>query len=142
MQNLSLLAAIEAVQQQSGGKALDVAFQDKADTPSYDATVFANGTMRNLTVNATTGAIIPGPEGTTPEAKPDREDTAELAASRNTKIDLTQAITAAERKGGGTAIDAGLEQQQGQVVYQIQLVKNGKLQLVSVNPVSGAVTAG
>ena len=69
---LSLSDAIAAVEKESGGQALDVGFEDaKPHGPSYNATVFAHGEMRNLMVNAATGAVTPGPEKTTPEAKLD-----------------------------------------------------------------------
>lgn len=138
---ISLADAIAAAQKSAGGQAMDVSFQTTDGTPSYDATVFAGGAAHDLTVNAATAAVTPGPEGATPEAKLDAEDKAELAALRGARLSLTQAVAAAERDGG-RALDAGLEQRNGRVEYQIRTVRNGTLETVIVDPVSGATRAG
>ena len=138
---VSLDQAIAAVRTQSNGKVLDVTFQTKGGTPAYDATAFVNDQVKHWTVDAANGRVTAGTEPSVARANLDAEDAAELTALNSATIDLKQAVATAEQKSGGKAIDAGLEQRGGTVAYEIQTVKNGKMQTVTVDPRSGQVSS-
>jgi uncharacterized membrane protein YkoI len=137
---VSLADAITAAEKHTQGKAIDAAFADYNGTPAYQVKTFQHGAVWDGMIDATSGEVI-GQGETTPENKLDREDKAELAAFQTAKQSLIQALKAAEQHTGGKAIDAGLEETEGKVVYEIEVVKNGELQSVEVNPESGQVIA-
>jgi uncharacterized membrane protein YkoI len=64
----------------------------------------------------------------------------ELNAVMSAKTTLTQAIAAAERETNGKAVEAGLENQDGVVAYEIDIAKGNTLQRVLVDADSGKIT--
>ena len=62
-------------------------------------------------------------------------------AIANAKIDLTQAVSAAEQHVGGKASRAEYERHKGQWVFDVEVVKDKKVMDVKVDPTSGKVLA-
>ncbi len=62
-------------------------------------------------------------------------------AIAGTKIDMTQAVTAAEQHVGGKASRAEYERHKGQWVFDVEVVKDKKVMDVKVDPMSGNVIA-
>ena len=60
-------------------------------------------------------------------------------AIENTKIDLSQAITAAEQHVGGKASRGEFEKHQGQWVFDVEVVQGKKIMDVKVDSTSGKV---
>ena len=52
-------------------------------------------------------------------------------------IPLKQAVAAAERVIGGKAFDAELDTERGRLVYEVSLVKDGRVVEVEIDPASG-----
>lgn len=57
------------------------------------------------------------------------------------KVDLTQAVSAAEQHVGGKAARAEYERHKGQWVFDVEVVKDKKVMDVKVDPASGKVLA-
>jgi uncharacterized membrane protein YkoI len=57
------------------------------------------------------------------------------------KIDLIQAVTAAEQHVGGKASRAEYEYEKGQSLFEIEVVKDKSVMDVKVDPMSGKVIA-
>jgi uncharacterized membrane protein YkoI len=62
-------------------------------------------------------------------------------AINNASIGLTQAISAAEQQVGGKASRAEYEREQGQWVFDVEVVKDSEVLDVQVDPISGKVLA-
>jgi uncharacterized membrane protein YkoI len=137
---MTLGNAISAAEKHAGGKALDVSFEDKGGTPAYNVKTYQNNAVWEGKVDANSGQVI-GQGKTIPESQLDQEDKAELTGLHNAKVALAQAVGMAEKHANGKAIDAGLEERNGKVAYEIEIVKNGAIQTVMVDPASGQVTA-
>jgi uncharacterized membrane protein YkoI len=137
---VSLPDAIGAAEKHTRGKAIDAAFADYNGAPAYEVKTFQNGAVWDGMIDAITGQVI-GEGETTPESDLDRDDKAELEAFQNAKQTLLQALKAAEDHSGGKAIEAGLDETDGKVVYEIGIMKNGVLETVDVNPENGQVIA-
>ena len=131
--------AISAVERQSRGKAVDIAFALDHGKRVYRVKTYQDGAVWEGTLDATTGALI-GRGKTTNEAQLDQEDRAELAGLKSARTSLTEAVANVQRQLGGKAFDAGLEQKGGNVVYEIKLVKNGSVLGATVDLASGQVT--
>jgi uncharacterized membrane protein YkoI len=139
---LPIAGAISAGKQHAGGgKAIDASFEAKADAPAYRVKVYYNNLVWEGLVDANTGKLI-GRATTTPENRLDQEDRAELAALHQAKTTLAEAVKAAERHTGGQAIDPGLEQRSGTVAYEIQIVKDGAVHRLKVDPATAQASAG
>ncbi|MBI3524319.1 MAG: PepSY domain-containing protein [Betaproteobacteria bacterium] len=71
-------------------------------------------------------------------AKPSENDALAIAGA---KIDMTQAVTAAEQHVGGKASRAEYERYKGQWAFDVEVVKGKRVMDVKVDPASGKVIA-
>ena len=131
-----IIAVVEKLQ--AGTRVLDVSFEPKDGQPAYLVRTYANGKIWDGLLDGMTGAAIGG--GTViDESALDDEDKAEVAASKHAKITLRQAIETAEKAGEGRALNAGLEQVRGRVVWEI-LIQNTKVsRQVHIDPITGEI---
>jgi hypothetical protein len=65
--------------------------------------------------------------------------TDEAAVMTNAKITLSQAISAAEQSAGGKSVGSGIEDQDGNVFFEVEVLKDGSRQKVLVDTQSGKV---
>jgi uncharacterized membrane protein YkoI len=63
----------------------------------------------------------------------------EATIMANAKITMAQAIAAAEQQVGGRAVGSGIEDQDGTVYYEVQVVKDGSRQKVLIDPQTGKI---
>ena len=131
-----IVAAVEKLQ--PGASLLDVSFEPKDGQPVYAVRTYANGKVWDGLIDGLTGAAI-GSGTVVDESALDDEDKAEVAALKAAKATLRQAIETAEEAGEGRALNAGLEQVRGRVVWEI-LIQNAKLpRQVHIDPITGKV---
>jgi uncharacterized membrane protein YkoI len=135
-----LTQAVQAAEKHSNGKAIDASFEQKNGMPIYRIKTYQNNSVCEGTIDANSGQVA-GSGQTTPQSKLDQEDMQELQAAKNAQTSLVQAVQAAEQKQGGKAIDAGLEARNGKVAYELELVKNGQLRTVTVDPQNGQLAS-
>ncbi len=69
----------------------------------------------------------------------DADERQDLSAVLNAPTSLSQAIAAAEKEVGGTAVEAGLERQDGVLAYEIEVGSKDSLQTVLVAIDTGKV---
>ena len=72
--------------------------------------------------------------------KVERSEAAELAAIEGAKISLADAIAAAEKEFGGKAVEAGIEDENGALAYEIELLGPNGEQKVAVDTQTGKAT--
>lgn len=65
--------------------------------------------------------------------------TDEAAVLSAAKITMSEALTAAEQAVGGKAVGSGIEDQDGTVLYEVTILKDGARQKVLIDPQSGKV---
>jgi len=131
-----IIAALEKLR--ADESVLDVSFEPKEGQPAYAVRTYANGKVWDGLIDGLTGAAI-GDGTVTDESALDDEDKAELAASIHAKITLRQAIEIAEKANDGRALNAGLEQVRGRVVWEI-LFQNAKHhQQIRIDPITGKI---
>lgn len=136
---ISLAQAIKiAAQKHKDARVVDVSFNSQTDQLAYKVKTYQGNEIWEGAVDAWTGEIL-GDGTTTPVSKLDEEDKLELAGLLKASIDLTKATALAEERGSGKAISAGLEETNGQVVYEISVVKDGSMTKYTVDPKSGKI---
>jgi uncharacterized membrane protein YkoI len=133
--------AVAAAERQPGGEAVDIGFAIDQGQGIYRVKTYQNGTVWEGTLDASTGKMI-GSGTSMAETQLDPEDRAEIAGLKAAKTNLSSAIESAERQAGGKAIDAGLEQRNDAIVYEIKVVKDNSIVSMTVDPASGKVTQG
>jgi len=136
---ISLARAISiAAQKHKDARVVDVSFDGQSDQLAYKVRTYQGNEIWEGAIDAWTGEIL-GDGTTTPVSKLDDEDKLELAGLLKASIDLAKATALAEEKGLGKAISAGLEETNGQVVYEITVVKDGSMTKYTVDPKSGKI---
>ena len=96
---------------------------------------------KNLLTAALAGVIACGAIGGTVAASARNGDnmTDEATVMANAKIGMAQAIATAEQQVGGKAVGTGIEDQDGTVYFEVQVVKDGARQKVLVDPQTGKI---
>ena len=136
---ISLVRAINiAAQKHKDARVVDVSFDGQSDQLAYKVKTYQGNEIWEGAIDAWTGEML-GDGTTTPVSKLDDEDKSELAGLLKASIDLAKATALAEEKGLGKAISAGLEETNGQVVYEITVVKDGSMTKYTVDPKSGKI---
>ena len=131
-----IIAVVEKLQ--AGSSVLDVSFEPKDGQPAYAVRTYANGKVWDGLLDGVTGAAIGG--GTViDESALDDEDKAEVAASKHAKSTLRQAIETAEKASEGRALNAGLEQVRGRVVWEILIQSTKGSRQVHIDPITGRI---
>jgi uncharacterized membrane protein YkoI len=72
-------------------------------------------------------------------ARNNHRQTNEAAIMANAKVTMAQAIAAAERQVGGKAVATGIEDQDGTVFWEVEVLKDNQRQKVLVDPQTGNV---
>jgi uncharacterized membrane protein YkoI len=89
---------------------------------------------------ATMAAVmVLGATGVAFAATGEDEERQEIATVLGAKASVGQAITAAERKTGGRAMEIGVEEEKGAYLYEVKTVSKDKVAEVFVDPASGQV---
>ncbi len=65
--------------------------------------------------------------------------TDEVAVMANAKITMAQAIATAEQQTGGRAVGTGIEDQDGTVYFEVQVLNGGTRHKVLIDPQTGKV---
>ncbi|MGY4330207.1 putative membrane protein YkoI [Bradyrhizobium sp. LB7.2] len=136
---ISLAQAINiAAQKHKDARVVDVSFDGQSDQLAYKVKTYQDKEIWEGALDAWTGEML-GDGTTTPVSKLDDEDKLELAGLLKASIDLAKATAIAEEKALGKAISAGLEETNGEVVYEITVVKDGSMTKYTVDPKSGKI---
>lgn len=86
------------------------------------------------------GFAVPTP-GQAADQQNGKDDRAEYSKLSTAKINLSQAIDAAEKKFGGKAVNAALDNEQANAAFEVELMTANGSQTVAVDGISGAATA-
>ncbi|GIL41822.1 PepSY domain-containing protein [Roseiterribacter gracilis] len=132
----SLADAIGAAEKAAGGKATDAKFETEHGVSKYEVTVVQNGKRDILNVDLTTGAAVKGSEKNASSSK--QQDAQTITAA---KTGLAAAIATAEQQSGGKALEASLEKENGNPVYEVKLANGDKTQKVNVDASTGKIAS-
>jgi uncharacterized membrane protein YkoI len=132
----SLADAITAAEKTAGGKATEGKFETERGVSKYEVTVVQNGKRDILNVDPTTGQAVKGSEKNASSGR--QEDAQTVTAA---KTGLAQAITAAEQQSGGKALEASLDKENGNPVYDVKLANGDKTQKVRIDANTGKVAS-
>lgn len=134
---ITLAQAVATVEKATGGKTTNAGFQSLDGKDGYQVTVFANGAMQAMWVDPATGAATKIAKPDSAESMTETQDKAEAATLDKAKATIPQAITMAEQKAGGHAFDAGLQKHASAVQISVDVLKDGKMTTLWVDPVAG-----
>jgi uncharacterized membrane protein YkoI len=131
-----VIAALEKLR--ANESVLDVSFEPKDGRPGYAVRTYGNGKVWDGLIDGVTGAAI-GDGTITDESALDEEDRAELAALKDAKVMLRQAVETAEKANDGHALNAGLEQVGRRVVWEILFQDATRHHQIHIDPITGRI---
>jgi uncharacterized membrane protein YkoI len=142
----SLIQAIRAAEQETGGRARKAETERDRDVDSYEIKTVARDRSAKVMVDRASGRVlrVEGPGffervANVFDKDDQREDEASLARLEASPMTLAAAAATAERETGGRAVKAALEDQHGATVFKVTVVKDLVPQKVLVDPASGKV---
>jgi uncharacterized membrane protein YkoI len=95
--------------------------------------------MQRLILVALLGAAAFGTVSSTIAKDGDDDAIRAEAILASAKVTLPQAIATAERVTGGTAVGVEIEDEDGSVFFEVQILKSNQRQKVFIDPQSGQV---
>ncbi|GAC1528204.1 MAG: hypothetical protein NVS2B16_35980 [Chloroflexota bacterium] len=132
----NVIAALEKLR--ADESVLDVSFEPKDGRPAYAVRTYANGKVWDGLIDGNNGAAI-GDGTVTDETALDEEDRAELAALKHAKVTLRKALETSEKANDGHALNAGLEQVRGRVVWEILFQDATRHHRIHIDPITGRI---
>lgn len=128
---VSLAQAIATAEAESQGRTLEAGAEDEDGRVLYEVTTLAGGKIHEFMIDPQSGAVLDR------EVEEAEED--DLVAGN--VVEIVNAMAAAEAASNGKAIEAELEMEDGQAVYEVEVASNGVLTTVLVDAMSGQVIA-
>jgi uncharacterized membrane protein YkoI len=122
-----------AEESSAGAKVVDVSFDGRADRLAYRVKTYQHDEIWDVTIDASTGKII-GDGIVMPVSTLDVKDKTKLVGFSTAGIDLSDVVPIAEAYGSGKAVSAGLEEENGKLVFLVVVVTDGSLKQISVDP--------
>lgn len=142
---VSLPHAIAAIEAKTGGKVMNIHFDDAGGKPLYDAIVVTPNDVGVARIDALTGEVlVTGSRGLSHRGL-SREERFGLESFALTTTPLSAAITTAEQLAGTPAIDAGVATPRTTsndvLAYNIDVLKDGRVEGIAVDATTGQVIA-
>ena len=141
----SMAQAIQVAEKHTGALARKAEMERDRGVDAYEIKTVAKDKSTKVYVDVASGKVLrvdrPGMLDWIANLFDDdrREDQAALARLEASPMNLTAAISAAEREIGGRAVKASLRTQHGQPAFEVRMVKDLVKHKVLVDPASGKV---
>jgi uncharacterized membrane protein YkoI len=132
---VSLPQAIATAEKQSKGRAVSAAAEEADSGVLYEVTTFAGGKIVEFQIDPQSGNVVK-----TEDEQVQGEDADEYAGAGELTTTLTVAIASAEQATGGKAIEAGLDDENGEALYEVELAAaDGTIHKAHVDAASGKI---
>ncbi len=134
----SLTQAIASAEQQTGGRAFSIGLEERDGTHAYKIKVITtDDNVSEVSVDPASGKVLRTEAEGLISRVFDREDRAEAAKLKDAQTTLGGAIAAAEQQAGGKAIEAGYENENGRMQFQVSVAKDHNVSDVKVDSATG-----
>lgn len=132
---VSLPQAIATAEQQSSGRAVAAEAEENGSGVLYQVTTVAGEKIVEFQIDPQTGNVVK-----TEDEKVDGDDANEYAGATQLTTTLAAAIASAEQATGGKAIEAGLDDEDGKALYEVEFAAaDGTIHKAYVDAASGKV---
>lgn len=136
----SLTQAIASAEQQTGGSALRIGLEHHDGNFTYKIKVITkDDNVSKVSVDPVSGKVLRTEAEGMISRVFDREDRTEAAKLKDAQTTLGGAIAAAEQQAGGKAIEAGYENENGRMQFQVSVAKDHNVTDVKVDSATGKV---
>ena len=129
----SVHQAMNLAKQKVAGDIISAEF-DGDNQGEYEVKLIQGNQKYEVKINAATGEIIK-----TKQESMDKKDLAEVAAWRQSKIQLNQAISIAQQTTAGQVMGAEFDFKYGKGIYEMKVAKQGQKHKLDIDANTGAV---
>lgn len=129
--DISLIQAIAVAKRHVQGRAIHAYFKTSAGKGLFEVEIAANGALADVAVDDKSDKVV----NTTPAGNADGLP-ADARAVMNDPITL-EAAAAQGDAIGDSAVDAGIQDTAGKPAYRVDILKDGKLSTIAIDPQSG-----
>jgi uncharacterized membrane protein YkoI len=141
----TLSSAIQAIEEESGGKLLEIRLMDEKGEPAFEAAVAQGDSIVYLRVASVGDVVTHISVRELPPWLQNYKMQAYMQSASRAKVPLAEAVLKAEAKAEAPAIGAGIAKPLGGsnavLAYYVETLKGGKRQLLAVDAESGAMIA-
>lgn len=135
----SVAQAIGAAEQQTGGRAMKIDVEKENGTYLYEIKTVSKDRVVQVFVDPASGQVVrTEDEGLIAKVfdREDQEEFAKLAASSTT---LAAAVATAEQHTGGKAIEASFDNEDGTMLFEVEVAKDNAVHKVMIDTANGNV---
>ncbi|MDB5393777.1 MAG: hypothetical protein JWM91_1283 [Rhodospirillales bacterium] len=143
--SVSLPTAITTIEAKTGGKVMNIRFDDAGGAPVYDAVVTTSNNVGLARLDARTGVLSGFDHNQVSDQSFDWEHQRDLKSFAKATVPLSKAIATVEQVAGTPAVNAGLATpltpSNDVLAYNIEVVKYGRAQRVAVDATTDELIA-
>lgn len=132
--------AIAVAEQQTGGRALKIDVENEKGTYLYEIKTASRDKVAAVFVDPATGKVVRVEDEGLISRVFEREDRDAVAKLKGLQTTLGTAITLAEQRTDGKAIEAEYGDEDDRAVFEVEVAKDDALHKVEIDAASGEVT--
>lgn len=118
---ISVAAALEAAKAQVDGGILEAELESEGGTLVWEIDIVVGETIQEVKVDAMSGEVLSADEKTIEGTWRGWFDEDRLAAAQQISASLSANITKAETEAGGQIVELSLEEEDGRLLYEIEI---------------------
>jgi uncharacterized membrane protein YkoI len=131
---VSLPQAIATAEQQSNGRAVSAEAEEGGGGVLYEIKTIGGEKVVEFQIDPQTGNVV-----NTEDEKVEGDNDEEYAGAARLETTLAAAIASAEQATGGKAIEAGLDDEDGKALYEVELAAAATIQKAYIDAATGNV---
>jgi uncharacterized membrane protein YkoI len=135
----SVAQAVAAAEQQTGGRAMKIDVERENGAYLYEVKTVSKDKVYEVFVDPASGQVVRTDDEGLIAKVFDREDQDEFSKLGASSTTLAQAIATAEQHTGGKAIEASFDNEDGTMLFEIEVAKDNAVHKVMIDSANGKV---
>lgn len=135
----SVAQAIAAAEQQTGGLARKIDVEKEKGAYRYEVKTVSKDKVAEVFVDPASGQVVRTDDEGLIAKVFDREDRDEFAKLAGSSTTLAAAVATAEQHTGGKAIEASFDNENGTMLFEVEVAKDNAMHKVMIDSANGKV---
>ncbi len=135
----SVTQAIAAAEKQTGGRAMKIDVQKEEGAYLYEVKTVSKDKVAEVFVDPASGQVVRTDDEGLIAKLFDREDQGEFSKLAASSTTLGAAIATAEQHTGGKAIEASFDNEDGAMLFEVEVAKDNAIHKVMIDSANGSV---
>ncbi|MEQ8399270.1 MAG: PepSY domain-containing protein [Gammaproteobacteria bacterium] len=135
----SIAQAIAAAERQTGGRAVKIDFEKEKGAYLYEVKTVSKDKVAEVFVDPASGQVVRTDDEGLISKIFDREDQDEFSKPAASSTTLAAAIATAEQHTGGKAIEASFDNEDGAMLFEVEVTRDNAMHKVVIDSANGKV---